>query len=525
MKRWITATRQNKLGTRSRRLKGLKNSRRKTIGDGSLMYSNSPRIQYLQFSRQDRYTDLDHEVLIRELENVYQQNSGDSIADLVGFLEVSENSSLRNLFEDGVFLMLKNTNDVEVQFSVQLSGVSDHIRVDWGDGMIEEGTVFSHVYAQPNSGVIKLYCPEEGSNIDEFRLDKGACAADVKQLKYSQLKRLYLYSNDKFTGDIADLPRTLEKIYLAKASNSIKGSINDFGDNLQSLYILTKGIITGNFDLPNTLPNLTYFALKSYTEVTGDVANLPSNLWYFLISTGNTMYGNLVDLPFGIQHLTISGNTTIHGDVADFSTELKAVTLGGNNTISGSISDLKPSLTYVNIGGNNTLSGDIATLKNTLENLTIYGGNTIYGTLGSIPSNVRVFTVFGNNTITGVLDSLKEGLGTFMLRGNNTVHGDVSGLPSTINLFKFENNATTGLSYASKLQLSKINQFHLLGNPGGLSNTDIDNLLMDINQETGEFISFKIIVLGSVGIARTDLSNNAYNDLVARGVTVSVAKV
>lgn len=525
MKKWITANKQSKLGVKSERNFGLRDTRRRGVSEGKLQFVDSPLMRYLNLDPEKSYHIDAFKTWLNETDNVYLQERLDSDYDFTAFLDDKNADQLKNRSGSSFFLILENQEETEVEFSFLLSSSSGEVCVEWEDGSKEYGKSFSRVYSQPNSGFIKIYNPENDVDITEFRLKKGKCKADITQLRKSKLKNFYLYSYDNFYGDLNGLPKTLERIDIAYSSNTISGSVNDLGNDLDYLFLSGKGVIKGDFNSASIMPNLTYFAVRNKTEITGDIAFLPRNLWYFLISTGNTLYGDIANLPDGIQHLTINGQNTVSGNLIDWKDSLIGVTIAGLNTIEGDITHFGSSLKNVTIAGYNQVDGNLSSLKDGLVSFSVQGHNTVTGDIATLPTSLNSITLDGNNTAFGTLQSLHEGIGVFIAYGNNTITGDLSGLPSTLTFFKYENNLPTGLTYSNSIQFTKINQWHLIGNAGGLTNADIDQLLIDFDTNITEFVIGKTVVFGLAGLARTSTSDVAYNSLVSKGVNVSVSKV
>ena len=177
------------------------------------------------------------------------------------------------------------------------------------------------------------------------------------------------FSNPKLSGKLEDLPRLLTYLRLTSAGISITGNVSDLPPKLTYMYLNTGSPIdmSGDvYDLPLSLEQIMLYGL---TDIfTGDVADLPRGLVSIIFSgTNYNISGNIADLPPNVQNLQISGLSTVHGDISEFPRELKSITLFGNCNLKGSLSDLPTNTNVFNlqsIDSANPITGDISEIPN-----------------------------------------------------------------------------------------------------------------------------------------------------------------
>ena len=193
-------------------------------------------------------------------------------------------------------------------------------------------------------------------SIGEGAISKPNISGELKELPIL-LTHLQLRSNTIIiNGDVADLPRKLEYIYLhAGVSSKITGNVADLPRGLTQvrLYNLVLGF-TG--DIKDLSPNLTEVLLSGNNfNVSGDIKNAPSNL----------------------LTLQISGNSTITGNIADIPRTIKTITLNPDSNIYGNLSEMPPTIGYFILYSSQNgekITGDIGDIPNkSVVNVALYG--------------------------------------------------------------------------------------------------------------------------------------------------------
>jgi len=113
--------------------------------------------------------------------------------------------------------------------------------------------------------------------------------------------------------------------------------------------------------------------------------------------------------------------------------------------------------------------------------------------------------------------NLPSGLTTFYCTGSNTISGDVTNLPSGLTYFRCTGSNTIN-DYTSPTIFSVSITYFLLLPVGGLSETEVDNLLIDLDASG---MSSGTINISGNNAARTAASDAAVTSLQGKGVTVT----
>ncbi len=182
------------------------------------------------------------------------------------------------------------------------------------------------------------------------------------------------------------------------------------------------------------------------------------------------------------QYLTYYINTTHNNtyfDLADLPSGMTDVYITGSNTVSGDLADLPSGMTYVRITGSNTISGDLADLPSGVTFVYIYGSNTISGDLADLPSGITEVLITGSNTISGY---------------------------------------TSPRAWASNMSYYLVQPTGI----GGLDSTEVDNLLIDLDNSLGATQGITVNLTGT-NAARTSASDTAVANLIARKTGNSVS--
>ena len=263
-------------------------------------------------------------------------------------------------------------------------------------------------------------------------------------------------------------------------------------------------------------------ALSRFWQFAGNVnfavSDLPASVTNLFIASGNVS-GSIGDFSANISTIEVRNNNTISGDISTAPNQITTLYVSGNNTISGDIANMPTSCNYLYITGNNTLSGDIANVNSNTSYLLIWGNNTLSGDVSTLPSTLTNFWIIGNNTITGDISTAPSGLVSYSLDGLNTLYGDVANIPASVTYFSMGGNNTISDYTAGRVWASNINNITILPLSGGLSSTEVDDLLIDLSATT--FSSPKLINISGINAARTTASDAAVLSLQAQGVSVT----
>jgi len=221
-------------------------------------------------------------------------------------------------------------------------------------------------------------------------------------------------------------------------------------------------------------------------------------LWNFTFSV---TVGDSENLELGLS--VISGSSVVI-DWGD----------GNKDTITYSAGDYELiSNTYISAG-----TYDII-IKDSINLYGFYYADNISITFNSInyPRRLTYFYCTGSNTISGDVTNLPSGLTTFYCTGSNTISGDVTNLPSGLTYFRCTGSNTIN-DYTSPTIFSVSITYFLLLPVGGLSETEVDNLLIDLDASG---MSSGTINISGNNAARTAASDAAVTSLQGKGVTVT----
>lgn len=384
-------------------------------------------------------------------------------------------------------LTLSYDLNVSNQLALSIGFAAGSVVVDWNDGstpisynapttntitspvLTDEQSVVTLTFSQGVTSVEELWVSNDFSfnlsvlepllNLSVLDAPDANLSGELSRL--SQLNTLAMLNlggtlDQVITGDLADLPQSIERLFLGPLI-PITGNLSDLGGNIESVEIITATDslgITGDFssltnqtnltrfiltdqrssisgdiaDLPNSLTNFELIGFQSF--LSGDIADLPELMTRFVLNSGannnglNSISGDIQSLPSTIEELFVSGGeNTITGDIQNLPASIRILTLSDQNTIFGDIANA-PEFTSLNIAGSNTIGGDISGLSNNalLTNLTIEGMNTLTGPIQSLPENLSNITIAGNNTIFGDLGLLKNNdISRLEILGFNTI--------------------------------------------------------------------------------------------------------
>lgn len=391
------------------------------------------------------------------------------------------------------------TQPVPEQFNIYATGIEQiendafeitstgDYTIDWGDGDIETfaaGTHnHNHTYATPYTGAITIAAPN-----------------------LSVITSLVLTGGE---GDILPAGTPL-KIYTSELV--LLDSLTTL--NLSS-YVLVSGIAS---QLPSTLTIL----ILNNTSITGTVTQLPTGLVQLLLRGATTISGTIPQLPGNLTYLILGDNTVITGDIGDVPAGLGILYLTGTGNVTGNVNDLPSGMTEIVITCPNTVTGDVVYIPASATTVIIKGSNTIDGSLSDLSSSLINFTLEGNNTVYGTLSNISafSSLQIFNVDGNNTISGDFNDVPANIKTcIILGNNTVSDYTYPHTWASTMANVI-LSPVSGGLDDTQVDNLLIDLANVT-TWVGEKQVTLQGTNAARTSASDAAVATLQGKGVTVT----
>ena len=214
-----------------------------------------------------------------------------------------------------------------------------------------------------------------------------------------------------------------------------------------------------------------------------------------------------------------AGNRTVRIYNSSFLTKFTMTTGGAD--ISFDIANLPTSLTLFNCHGSNTVSGDIANLPTSLTYFSCHGSNTVSGDITNLSTSLTYFSCSGSNTVSGDIANLPTSLTLFNCHGSNTVSGDIANLPTSLTYFSCHGSNTVSDYTTPHTWTTKPAAFILVPvGAGGLSTTEIDNLLIDFDADL-TWASGNVITLTGTNAARSSASDAAVTNMTTEGATVT----
>ena len=260
--------------------------------------------------------------------------------------------------------------------------------------------------------------------------------ADASQIP----RKIYsFYSlSGQIIGDIINLPPTIVGIWLQSVeANTLTGDIANFPSTLKRIYIMGNNTIYGNIaNLPPTFATqLINFNIEGVNNVTGDLAAFSTYtvLEEIHMRGHNTIYGNLSNVPTTIKYLRLLGWSSPTGNTSGLSGHINMTTLELQNNTSDPL--IPP-------GTGNTLTGDIANLPDSLITTIISGRTTVYGDIINmptgqlvVPGSQTIWIVNGSNTVNGNIGNINPNCKYFLMSGWMNFVGDIGTIPASIQSF------------------------------------------------------------------------------------------
>ena len=119
----------------------------------------------------------------------------------------------------------------------------------------------------------------------------------------------------QLTGDLKQLPPSLEVLDLCDTSRNLTGDVKDLPRSLVHVDLKSAKKVTGNLDgLP---PTLTFADFASATKISGSIWDLPKSLTFADFHDATQLYGNIKDLPPHMSIVYLSHSKSIRGSLSD----------------------------------------------------------------------------------------------------------------------------------------------------------------------------------------------------------------
>lgn len=363
--------------------------------------------------------------------------------------------------------------------------------VDWGDGTQDTFTAGvrhpTHVYSSPYTGEIRV------------------SVADL-----STITQMSATGTTLDIISVGAIGVTLQTSEVAKLTGLISLG---FGSTGQGAFL--DGIVS---DLPTSLLHIGIIS----TNLNGTTLQLPRGLLTISIAGLNTISGDVSDLPTGLTYLLVYGLNTITGDVAGLPSGITTLAVHGSNTISGDVVDLPSVLTVLELTGNNVITGDVVGLPNGLTYIVVIGANTLSGNVSDLPPAQHI-SILGLNIISGNVSGIANASTFFQITGNNSISGDLAFLPVNIIHVIISSNLSTIDGYTNGVRTwhSTMSAVEVSPGAGGLSTTEVDNLLIELAAQVSTWSGDKRVYILGGSSPRSAASNAAVATLNGFGVVVN----
>jgi hypothetical protein len=317
---------------------------------------------------------------------------------------------------------------------------------------------------------------------------------------------IYDYSgNSAFTGAISSFPSGLVRLYHIETSMQLTGSIENFGSSLANLIMFNgSSTLTGSIANLASTTALTSIDLRYHTSLTGSIET-------FLTRSTN------------LTSMYIDGCTSMSGNVTSWPSSLNSAILLNMSGVTASVNGLGGTQLHLALKNLGTCTGSIANLPSGTYSIDLADiGTSITGSVNSLPSSVREVTLACNGA--GFTCSCGGTFPTYLYSLKLKyvpISGDIGALPDLLILWIEENSSTLSYTGGSTWK-SLMNDVKILpATSYGLTSTQVDNILIDLNTYVTTWQTPKTINLAGNNAARTSASNAAVTSLQGKEVTVT----
>ena len=292
--------------------------------------------------------------------------------------------------------------------------------------------------------------------------------------------------------------------------------------NIQSLAGIGYNAIFGSID---TLSSLIYLSLNDNTLISGDVSNINTAITVLNVTGANSLTGDvsqLVNLTNLVNH---SEYSSLYGDITDLIHLTQLYTICPNTAFSGDCSGLT-AMTFMELRGSAidsdkcTITGSISGMTNLFNYWCTGVDNTMGGDISGLVHMTHFYNKSAGTSFSGTIDALTS-LVTMTIGGLSTVGGNLGAVADRSTVTSIVFNVCRIIDYTAGVTWGIISGGNFIINPStgyGLSATEVDNILIDLNNNTRSGI---IITLQGANTARTSASDAAVTALQGRGCTVN----
>ena len=185
-------------------------------------------------------------------------------------------------------------------------------------------------------------------------------------------------------------------------------------------------------------------------------------------------------------------------------------------TVTGDYNDI----TYLMFNCPGSINTELSILPKRITSLNLYSNNTTSGNIVSV-SYLTLFQCLGACTVTGDLKDASRYLTFLACTGLNTLYGDLASLPDDI-FYLWITGYNTISEYTGKTWTTNMSMFRIIPvSPGGLSSSEMDQLIIDLDTDLDWSGGGQIILTGA-NEPPTGIGQAAIDNIVAEGGTVIV---
>ena len=245
------------------------------------------------------------------------------------------------------------------------------------------------------------------------------------------------------------------------------------------------------------------------------------SLWLEMINTGN-ITSNIVLVKSGTPAIIDWGDGTVE--------EVLQTAPGSYTSHTYSSSYTGAVRIYVNDANAitefwssaNHYSFNIATINASVTKISLTGNNTVSGSIAGLTS-LTYLKVQGSTTISGSVAGL-TGLTVLYVTGSNTLAWDINDTPAGVYYLRIIGLNQIATYTAGHTWLATTMQYVLISPVApGLSETEVDNLLIDLAASTSAWAGSKVVWLAGNNAARSAASDAAVTYLQGLGVTITTS--
>jgi hypothetical protein len=259
--------------------------------------------------------------------------------------------------------------------------------------------------------------------------DLGTCLAIRPNLRSFTVRGGNTISCNFATFPTLAVGATTVSIQL-RGNSTVSGNINQMTNRIRTLQLISSFNLSGDIaNIPSSIESF-YISGVNASIITGDIYSLNSKpLTTFLINgmSNHTVTGDLINIPSTLSNLNVSAGS-IYGNVSSLASKTNLTNIqlvGTTGAITGDISLVGSNIISIWISGTNVnLSGNLSNLPTQISTLNIDKCSFTYPTTKVWPSvmgRVIIKSNSGSGLTTAEVDQLLIDLDTYGLSWPNSV--------------------------------------------------------------------------------------------------------